>query len=240
MRLKPATVVFFKLFGSLAHSKCYIHVTCCYDHHFNKCVMHSQDFFPLKPCSGPSDSSPCSLAPTSGWGGGRAPGVQATAEQRSQFQLLSFQTDFFVCFCIFYFDVISDLQKSCKNRPKDSCVPFLPIPQTFSPPLLDSFLFLSLSFSKFFKRQGRHETPFMSKYLSVCFVRARTLSSSEGDVFLHNPGAVVPLRKSTWRQGEECLQTSLRSHRLSPERPSRQKKTSDQESHSVFMSRQCP
>ena len=117
MRFKQVNI-FLKAFGSLAHNKRYIHVSLY--HHFNKCVLHSSFFFPSKFCPKPSGSSPCF-----------SPGREAIAEEQEQRREFYLAFDLLDRFFVssFSFDIISDLQKSYRNTPEDSPLPFIQLPQ---------------------------------------------------------------------------------------------------------------
>lgn len=79
-----------------------------------------------------------------------------------------------------YFNIISDLQKSCKIRTKNSYVPFTQISQML--PFYDLFFSLSLLhslaliLSKLSENKLQGSFPLITKYFSICFLKTRTSS----------------------------------------------------------------
>lgn len=79
-----------------------------------------------------------------------------------------------------YFNIISDLQKSCKIRTKNSYIPFTQISQML--PFYDLFFSLSLLhslaliLSKLSENKLQGSFPLITKYFSICFLKTRTSS----------------------------------------------------------------
>ena len=95
----------------------------------------------------------------------------------------------------FSFDIMSDLQKSHRNTPEDSPLPFIHSDRNT---YCRSLIIIFLSPLNYLRGSCRHETPFISKYFSVYFLRTWTFSLKEGGIFFHNPGVIIWIREWTW------------------------------------------
>ena len=56
-------------------------------------------------------------------------------------------------------------------------------------------LIIFLSPLNYLRGGCRHETPFISKYFSVYFLRTWTFSLKEGGIFFHDPGVIIWIRE---------------------------------------------